>query len=123
MGYFDFHDLFAVVAELEIILSANGHPVKFGSGVAAVQKVYAEVAMAKAPELRSARQRIINENTCGGAAGASGSRTIAARRKVGMWLSPIPKNINPHLADCDALLVRSAVKVTKEVLAQRRSCV
>jgi aspartate aminotransferase-like enzyme len=51
LGYFDFHDLFAIVAELEIILTAHGHPVRFGSGVAAVQNVYAEVALAKAPEL------------------------------------------------------------------------
>jgi aspartate aminotransferase-like enzyme len=51
LGYFDFHDLFAIVAELEIILTAQGHPVPFGSGVAAVQKVYAEAAIAKAPEL------------------------------------------------------------------------
>ncbi len=50
LGYFDFHDLFAIVAELEIILTANGHPVRFGSGVAAVQNVYAEVALPK-PEL------------------------------------------------------------------------
>jgi len=47
LGYFDFPDLFAMVAELEIILAANGVPVKFGSGVAAVQNVYAEVALAK----------------------------------------------------------------------------
>jgi len=47
LGYFDFHDLFAVVAELEIILNANGFPVRYGSGVAAVQNVYAEVALAK----------------------------------------------------------------------------
>jgi aspartate aminotransferase-like enzyme len=51
LGYFDFHDLFAVVAELELILAANGHPVKFGSGVAALQEVYAEAAMLKVPEL------------------------------------------------------------------------
>jgi aspartate aminotransferase-like enzyme len=51
LGYFDFHDLFAVVAELELILAAHGHPVRFGSGVAAVQEVYAEAAMLKAPEL------------------------------------------------------------------------
>ena len=38
LGYFDFADLFGVVAELEIILAANGHPVRFGTGVAAVQK-------------------------------------------------------------------------------------
>jgi aspartate aminotransferase-like enzyme len=47
LGYFDFADLFSMVAELEIILEANGHPVKFGSGVAAVQKIYMEAAMPK----------------------------------------------------------------------------
>jgi aspartate aminotransferase-like enzyme len=47
LGDFDFHDLFAVIAELEIILAAQGRPVKFGSGVAAVQNVYAEVALSK----------------------------------------------------------------------------
>jgi aspartate aminotransferase-like enzyme len=47
LGYFDFPDLFAVIAELEIILAANGVPVKFGTGVAAVQNVYADVALAK----------------------------------------------------------------------------
>ena len=36
LGYFDFADLFAVIAGLEIILNANGHPVKYGTGVAAV---------------------------------------------------------------------------------------
>ena len=36
LGYFDFADLFAMVAELELILKANGVPVKFGAGVAAV---------------------------------------------------------------------------------------
>jgi aspartate aminotransferase-like enzyme len=51
LGYFDFHDLFAVVAELEIILTANGFPVKFGSGVAAVQNVYAELAVSQPAEL------------------------------------------------------------------------
>jgi aspartate aminotransferase-like enzyme len=40
LGYFDFADLFAVVAGLEIILKANGLPVQYGSGVAAVQEVY-----------------------------------------------------------------------------------
>ncbi len=47
LGYFDFPDLFAMVAELELILEANGVAVKLGSGVAAVQKVYAEIAIAK----------------------------------------------------------------------------
>lgn len=45
LGYFDFHDLFAIVAELELILAANGVPVRFGSGVAAAQSVYAEAAL------------------------------------------------------------------------------
>lgn len=44
LGYFDFADLFAVVAELELILAAEGRPVEFGKGVAAVQRVYAEAA-------------------------------------------------------------------------------
>ena len=47
LGYFDFADLFSVVAELELILAANGYPVKFGTGVAAVQHAYAESAIAK----------------------------------------------------------------------------
>ena len=46
MGYFDFPDLFAMVAELELILHANGAPVELGKGVAAVQRVYAERAIA-----------------------------------------------------------------------------
>lgn len=45
LGYFDFADLFAVIAGLEIILSANGHRVKYGTGVAAVQEVYEAVAL------------------------------------------------------------------------------
>jgi aspartate aminotransferase-like enzyme len=45
LGYFDFPDLFAMVAELELILHANGVPVKLGAGVAAVQQVYAEIAI------------------------------------------------------------------------------
>ena len=50
LGYFDFHDLFAVIAELELILTANGREVRFGSGVAAAQTVYAELALPK-PEM------------------------------------------------------------------------
>jgi aspartate aminotransferase-like enzyme len=45
LGYFDFADLFAVIAELEIILKANGHPVAYGTGVAAAQEVYARAAV------------------------------------------------------------------------------
>ncbi|HLJ48563.1 MAG TPA: alanine--glyoxylate aminotransferase family protein [Bryobacteraceae bacterium] len=47
LGYFDFSDLFAVIAQLEIILAANGVPVTYGSGVAAVQNIYAGMALSK----------------------------------------------------------------------------
>lgn len=40
LGYFDFHDLFATVAELELILHSLGREVEFGRGVEAVQAVY-----------------------------------------------------------------------------------
>jgi aspartate aminotransferase-like enzyme len=49
LGYFDFADLFSVVAGLEIILNAHGYPVKYGTGVAAVQEVYASVAVKPEP--------------------------------------------------------------------------
>jgi len=45
LGYFDFADLFAVIAGLEIILNANGYPVKYGTGVAAAQEVYDRAAI------------------------------------------------------------------------------
>jgi aspartate aminotransferase-like enzyme len=45
LGYFDFADLFAVVAGLEIILNANGFPVKYGTGVAAVEEIYEQAAV------------------------------------------------------------------------------
>ena len=45
LGYFDFADLFGVVAELEIILRANGYPVEYGTGVAAVEEIYAHAAV------------------------------------------------------------------------------
>jgi len=44
LGYFDFADLFAMIACLEIILNANGHAVEYGSGVAAAQAVYVKEA-------------------------------------------------------------------------------
>jgi aspartate aminotransferase-like enzyme len=45
LGYFDFADLFAVVAGLEIILKANGYAVTYGTGVRAVQEVYERAAV------------------------------------------------------------------------------
>jgi aspartate aminotransferase-like enzyme len=41
LGYYDIADLFALVAELELILLAHGVPVELGAGVAAVQQCHA----------------------------------------------------------------------------------
>jgi aspartate aminotransferase-like enzyme len=49
LGYFDFADLFAVIAELEIILIANGFLVSYGTGVAAVQRIYQRAAVKTYP--------------------------------------------------------------------------
>ncbi|MCU0245111.1 MAG: alanine--glyoxylate aminotransferase family protein [Bryobacter sp.] len=45
LGYFDFVDLFAMVAALEVILNANGFNVPYGAGVQAVQNVYVKAAV------------------------------------------------------------------------------
>ncbi|MBI3698162.1 MAG: alanine--glyoxylate aminotransferase family protein, partial [Acidobacteria bacterium] len=50
LGYFDFPDLFGVVAELEIILHHLGVPVELGAGIRAVEQVYVE-ARQKQPAL------------------------------------------------------------------------
>lgn len=47
LGYFDFPDMFSVIAELELILRANGHHVELGRGVAAVQRVYEQASAPK----------------------------------------------------------------------------
>ncbi len=49
LGYFDFADVFATVAALEIILNANGFSVQYGTGVAAAQQVYARAAVKPQP--------------------------------------------------------------------------
>ena len=45
LGYFDFADVFALMAGLELILLANGVEVELGRGVRAAQRVYADVAI------------------------------------------------------------------------------
>jgi aspartate aminotransferase-like enzyme len=40
LGYFDFADMFGIIAGLELILRANGREVELGKGVAAVERVY-----------------------------------------------------------------------------------
>ena len=47
LGYFDFHDLFATIAELEMILHLLGHRVELGAGVEAVQAVYLDAVAAE----------------------------------------------------------------------------
>jgi aspartate aminotransferase-like enzyme len=47
LGYFDISDVFTIIAQLELILAANGVPVEYGRGVAAAQCVYSEVALPK----------------------------------------------------------------------------
>ena len=42
LGYFDFSDMFGVIAALELILRVNGFGVELGKGVAAVQRVWEE---------------------------------------------------------------------------------
>jgi len=49
LGYFDFADMFAVIGALELVLIENGHPLKLGAGVTALQEVYAEVAGVRQP--------------------------------------------------------------------------
>lgn len=44
LGYYDFLELFATIAAMELILAAQGIPVEFGRGVAAAQDVYARAA-------------------------------------------------------------------------------
>ncbi len=45
LGYFDFPDLFALIAELELILEGQGALVPLGAGVRAVQEYYAGIAL------------------------------------------------------------------------------
>jgi len=40
LGYFDFTDMFGVIAGLELVLRANGYPVELGKGVAAVERAF-----------------------------------------------------------------------------------
>ena len=47
LGYFDFSDLFAMIAAVGDHPGGQRRPVEFGKGVAAVQNVYAEVAVSR----------------------------------------------------------------------------
>jgi aspartate aminotransferase-like enzyme len=58
LGYFDFTDLFGLVAGVELILHANKFPVKFGTGVAVLQEFYAAAASASAAGRPSSCSRV-----------------------------------------------------------------
>ncbi len=53
LGYFDYTDLFGLIAGLELILHKNNIPVEFGRGVAALQHYYVE---ATAPKTRNSAE-------------------------------------------------------------------
>ncbi len=55
LGYFDFADMFGIIAGLELILRANGHKVELGKGVAAVQRVYERTGRRQTHNERSDR--------------------------------------------------------------------
>ena len=86
LGYFDFADLFAMIAGLEIILNANGHPVKYGTGVAAVQEVYAESQRRKAERLNQHMNILIAEPL------APAGIELFQSQPAGTSSSPIPRN-------------------------------
>ena len=52
LGYFDFHDLFATIAELEVILHRLGLDIEFGTGVRAAQAVYLKALEAQDGDAR-----------------------------------------------------------------------
>ena len=82
LGYFDFHDLFAVIAELEMILAANGHAgavrKRRGGGT---ERYMPKSALPKAGT--GAEQLNRHENSCCGAAGAGGDRVVARPSRAG----------------------------------------
>ena len=83
---------------------------KFGTGVAAVQEVYAE---ARAVDAALRHMNILIAEPLA----AAGIELLQAQPGWNVIVSN-PKEYAQHLADADALLVRSAVQVNQEVLAK-----
>ena len=125
LGYFDFADLFAVIAGLEIILNANGFPVDYGTGVAAVQEVYEQAAVSRRPSTRNAVRggsgpppsQAYEHPDCR-ASRAGRNRVVSVPARLEHRSFPIPRNTRNTWREADALLVRSAVQVTSAVLEQ-----
>ena len=103
LGYFDFADMFGIIAGLEMILRANGHKVELGKGVAAVQRVY---EAAQAEEGKRIMNVLIAEPMA-----QAGIELFQAQPGWNVIVSN-PKEYAKHLAEADALMVRSAVQVT-----------
>ena len=91
---------------------------EFGTGVAAVQQVYAEARRSLKENVNGSRQSesrmkiLVAEPLA-----AAGIELLKAQPGWNIIVSN-PKEYAQHLADADALLVRSAVKVNAEVLAK-----
>ena len=117
LGYFDFADLFAVIAGLEIILHAHGYPVEFGAGVAAVEKIYAEAARAASRECASGHARNPMNILIAEPLAPAGIEVFRSQPGWNTIVSS-PKEYAQHLPEANALIVRSAVQVTPEVLAK-----
>ena len=84
LGYFDIVDLFGLVAELELILEANGVAVKLGTGVAAVEQYYAEQkATRKQPVTVNNDHLGSHEDRNRRAAARSGNRHLESSARLG----------------------------------------
>ena len=106
LGYFDFADLFAVVAGLEIILNANGYPVAMAPVLPPCRKFTASRRAAANRDRVNARLNILIAEPLAPA----GIELFQAQPGWNTIVSN-PKEYAQHLADADALLVRSAVQV------------
>ena len=115
LGYFDFADLFAMVAGLEIILNANGYPVELwnrrGRRAGSLRTRRGATANCRTRN-RNAMNILIAEPLA-----PAGVELFQAQPGWNTIVSN-PKEYAKHLADADALLVRSAVQVTASVLAK-----
>ena len=111
LGYFDFPDLFAVIAEFEIILAANGFPVKFGTGVAACNSICQRRDASLAKEVNPRMKVLLAERL------APPGLSLLYQQEGWQIVESNPKEFMAHLADADALIVRSAIRITRELLA------
>ena len=120
LGYFDFSDLFAMIAQLEIILAANGVPVEFGKGrrrrpegLRGSGRCQGDAKFPRLSSRQFRRMKILDRR----ASCAAGIELLKAQPGWDVIVSN-PKEYAQHLAEADALIVRSAVKVNPSVLAK-----